>query len=208
MSFDLGYADANAHAGITGKLPSDRTTPLPEATLTIGPGAFLGFAALRATVLHEFEHVNHARLAKATVERWRATTTAGSFDSWLARERKAGRITLVEEALIGEEVKGGTKNTESLSYLVSFMATYEQVDLSKIPVGDEFAEVFVFGKLEQLTGDWIDANHVVADEVVARTLTYRDALGEPHRSRLMGYAERRHKELKGTNFELFWKEVK
>ncbi len=109
VSFDLGYEDANAHAGITGKLPSDRTTPLPEATLTVGPGAFTGFAALRATVLHEFEHVNHARLAKAAVERWRATTTEGTFDSWLKRERKAGRIDAIQEALIREEVRGGTE---------------------------------------------------------------------------------------------------
>jgi hypothetical protein len=208
VSFDLGYKDANAHAGITGKLPSDRTTPLPEGTLTIGPGAFLGFAALRATVLHEFEHVNHARQAKAAVERWRAETTGGSFDTWLARERKAGRLSLVEEALIREEVGGGTKNTESMSYLVSFMAAYEQVDLSEIPVDDNIAEAFVFGKLEQLTGDWIHADHVVADHVVARMQTYRDALGEPHRSRLMRYATRRHTELKGTGFELFWNEVK
>ncbi len=49
---------------------------------------------------------------------------------------------------------------------------------------------------------------MVQEHVIARMLTYRDALGEPHRSRLMRYAARRRTALEGTAFALFWEPLK
>ena len=144
VSFDLGYKDANAHAGVAGALPADRDTVLPEPTLTVGPGSFTTIGNLRATVLHEFTHVNHAKLALAAVRRWRATTKDGSFNGWLKREKKAGRVGALDYSIITEQVSGASKVTEALSYLVSFMAGYELLDLAKYPEGNDVIEDFIF----------------------------------------------------------------
>jgi hypothetical protein len=205
VSFNLGYTDANAHAGVVGKIPSDRETPLPEPTLEVGPGAFKTLPELRATLLHELAHVNHAVQALDAVKRWRATTTEGGFLTWLARERKATRIDAVDFAVIKEEVEGGTENTEALSYLVSFTAAYHEVDLGRMPAGDEFVEGMVFGKLTQLADKWLRADHAVQERVLEQLVAYRDSLDAAHRERLMSFATRKHDSFSDTSaYRLFY----
>jgi len=204
VSFNLAYEDANAHAGIVGKLPSDRETPLPEPTLEVGPGAFTTLIALRATILHELAHVNHAVMAIEAVNRWRATTTDGNFLTWLAREQKKGRVDAVDFAVIKEEVKGGTENTESLGYLVSFTAAYHLEDLSGLPADDEVIDdKLLFGKLAQLADEWFRADHAVQDHVLEQLVAYRDALDTAHRERFARYVNRKHDRASAV-YQLFW----
>ncbi len=206
VSFNLAYEDANAHAGIVGKVPSDRETPLPEPTLEVGPGAFKTLIALRATILHELAHVNHAVQAIEAVKQWRATTTDGTFASWLAREQKKGRIHAVDYAVIKEEVEGGTENTESLAYLVSFTAAYHLEDLARLPADDEVVDQhLLFGKLEQLSFEWPRADHAVQEHVLEQLVAYRDSLDTAHRERLARYVERKHDRCDPTSvYRLFW----
>jgi hypothetical protein len=205
VSFDLAYEDANAHAGIVGKVPSDRVTPLPDPTLEVGPGAFTTLTSLRATILHEFAHVNHAVQAIEAVKRWRATTTDGKFLTWLAREQKAGRIDAVDFSLIKEEVEGGTENTEALGYLVSFTAAFHLNDLSAMPAGDEIAAGWLFEKLIQLADEWITADHAVQERVLEQLVAYRDSLDAVHRERLVSFASRKHDRFSaGTAYALFY----
>ena len=184
-----------------GALPADRDTALPEPTLTVGPGSFTTIGnRVRATVLHELEHVNHAKLANAAVRRWRATTKAGSFDSWLARENKAGRVGVVEDSLIGEEVSGGTKNTESLSYLVASWRATTQVDLAKTRSTtwsreDSSSEARAargrVGRRPTTSSQ---------EQVVAHCSTYRDTLGEPHRPRLCATPSAGTRRARGSDY--------
>ena len=124
VNFDVHLTDSNAHAGVAGAIPSNRETPLPVPTLTVGPKAFQDLASLRATLLHEYTHMRHAVQTIEAVERWRATTTDGTFESWLTRQHKTGKLDAIDFAVIKEQVTSKTSNTESLSYLVSFTATY------------------------------------------------------------------------------------
>jgi hypothetical protein len=205
VSFDLTYTEANAHAGIVGKLPSDRKTVLPQPTLELGPGAFDDVVALRATLLHEFAHVNHAVQAIEAVERWRATTTDGDFLPWLGREQKAGRIDAFDFALIKEQVQGGTKNTEALGYVISFTAAYDSVDLTRFPEGDPIVDLALFGKLIEVADQWMTANHAVQDHVIAQLVAYRDSLDAAHRDRLVSFVTARHDAAGATSaYRLFW----
>jgi hypothetical protein len=205
VSFSLDYEDANAHAGVAGPVPSDRESALPEPTLELGPGAFTTLAALRATLLHEFAHVDHAAEAIEAVKRWRETTTDGKFLTWLARELKGGRIDAVDFAVIKEEVEGGTENTEALSYLVSFVASYHLVDLASMPVGDDVVDDFVFAKLTQLADEWLRADHAVQERVLVQLIAYRDSLDTTHREWMVRLAGRRHDRSGATSvFRLFW----
>jgi hypothetical protein len=206
VSFNLGYEDANAHAGIVGKLPSDRETPLPEPTLEVGPLSFTTLTALRATVLHELAHVNHAVRAIEAVKQWRATTTDGKFLTWLAREQKKRRIDAVDFAVIKEEVEGGTENTESLAYLVSFTAAYHLEDVAGLPADDEVIdEKLLFGKLGQLADEWPRADHAVQEHVLEQLIAYRDSLDTTHRERFARYVNRKHDRCGDTSvYRLFW----
>jgi hypothetical protein len=204
VSFDLSYLDANAHAGIVGKLPSDRETPMPEPTLELGPGAFEDLPSLRGTILHELAHVNHAVQAIEAVTRWRAETTDGKFLTWLAREKKAGRIDAVDFSIIKEEVEGGTENTEALAYVVSFIASYDAVDISAMP-DEEIVNLKVFGRLRQLADEWIRADHAVQDRVLEQLIAYRDSLDPGRRARLVGYAALRCEAMAATSvYQLFY----
>jgi len=205
VSFDLSYTGANAHAGVAGKVPSDRETPLPEPTLELGPGSFLSLPELRGTLLHEFTHVHHAVQTIEAVRRWRTTTTGGTFLSWLAREQKAGRIDAVAFSVIKEGVEGGTENTEALAYVVSFMAAYDDLDLGPMPAGDEVVDTKIFGKLTQAADEWIRADHAVQERVLEQLIAYRDSLDAVHRERLVQFAARRHDGAAGTSvYRLFY----
>lgn len=189
LSFNLDYMDANAHAGVAGEIPSDRTTPLPEPTLELGPLAFEDLPSLRATLLHEFTHLNHHTQTVAAVERWRATTTDGPFLNWLQRELKAGRIDAIDFSVIKEHVEGGTETTESLSYLISFVSSYHLRDLAEYPSED--ADGKLFAKLDQLASDWVGADHVVQDYVADQLNAYRDTLDDAHRERINAFIAKR-----------------
>jgi len=205
VSFDLTYDGANAHAGIVGKLPSDRETPMPEPTLELGPGAFEDLASLRGTILHELAHVNHAVQAIEAVTRWRAQTTDGTFLTWLAREKKKGRIDAVDFAVIKEEVEGGTENTEALAYVVSFIASYDAVALSTMPAGDAIVDLRIFGRLVQLADEWIRADHAVQDHVIEQLIAYRDSLDPARRERLVSYAATKCEAMSATSvYQLFY----
>lgn len=205
VSFNLKYTKANAHAGVAGAVPSDRDSPLPEPTLELGPGAFKTLAELRGTILHEFTHLRHAVQTIEAVKRWRAATTDGKFLTWLAREQKAGRIGAVDLSIIKEGVEGGTENTEALAYVVSFMVAYDDVDLGRMPVGDEIVDSKIFGKLTQVADEWIRADHAVQERVLERLIAYRDSLDPGHRERLVQFAARKHDGAAATSvYRLFY----
>ncbi len=205
VSFSLKYKEANAHAGVVGAVPSDRESPLPEPILEVGPGAFRTLAELRATLLHEFVHLNHAVQTLEAVKRWRATTSDGKFPAWLARELKGGRIDAIDFSVIKEGVEGGTENTEALAYLVSFTGAYHLTDVSVMPAGDEIVEDMMFGKLRQLADEWIRADHAVQQRVLEQLIAYRDSLDADHRARLVRFATRKHDGCADTSaYRLFW----
>ena len=62
VSFNLAYEDANAHAGIVGKVPSDPETPLPEpdARGARRSALFKSSIGRRATNPHRLAHSNDA----------------------------------------------------------------------------------------------------------------------------------------------------
>ena len=86
--------------------------------------------------------------------------------------------------MIKEEVEGGTENTESLAYLVSFTAAYHLEDLARLPADDEVVDQhLLFGKLEQLSFEWPRADHAVQEHVLEQLVAYRDSLDPAHRER-------------------------
>jgi hypothetical protein len=202
VSFDLDHTDSAAHAGVAGALPADRTSSLPEPTLEVGPRAFSNLPELRATLLHEFSHQNHAALAIAALRQWRAAGGKSSFETWLKGRHKAGAFQDVQYAIIREQVTPHAESTESLSYLRGFLASYHLRDLDEVGTG-EVADAFLFRSLGDLAGEWLRAAHAVQDEVLRQLLDYRSALPEAHRSRLDEYVARRRSGA-GGNLRLFW----
>jgi hypothetical protein len=208
INFNVNYTEANAHAGIKGALPCDRETPLPVPSLEIGPRAFGELAELRSTLLHEFEHMLHAKSAIEAVELWRATTSDGEFGPWLERRHKAGKVDAIEFALIKEQVAGKSNNTESLAYLTDFMTTFHLRSLAEVPEGDA-GDALLFSALIELSKVWGHANHAVQEDVIERLRTYRDAtLSDEHRARLKAWAANRRELFDEKSvFRLFYGKV-
>jgi len=203
VNLDLDLDHVAGHAGVAGAVPSDRTSPLPEPSLEVGPRAFGSLVDLRATLLHEHVHLNHARRAVEAVRRWREETTTGSFPAWLRKQRKAGSIDEVTYDIVAEQVTEASSSTEALAYLTSFLATYHLRDIVADGAGGP-ADALHFGKLSELATEWVHASHHVQDEVVRLLVSYRDeVLEEAHRGRLVDYAGRRQAEAIG-NDRLFW----
>ena len=139
------------------------------------------------------------------IKRWRATTTDGTFLTWLAREQKAGRIDAAEFSVIKEGVEGGTENTEALAYVVSFIAEYHELDLASMPLSGDAVDSRLFGRLRQVADEWVRADHAVQDRVLEQLIAYRDALDPGHRERLVDYAARKHDGLPAASvYRLFY----
>lgn len=186
VSFNLDHRDSSAHAGVAGAIPSDRTTPLPEPTLEVGPRAFGDLIALRGTLLHEFTHLGHAVKTIEAVRRWRATERKLPFLAWLERQR----LDPVEHAIIAEQVTPHAESTESLAYLRGFTSSYHLYDLSAIP-DDVVGDTKLFKELGYLAEEWPRAAHAVQDEVIEQLVAYRDALPPDHQARFNAYVRGR-----------------
>jgi hypothetical protein len=209
VSFNLDHPPSSkAHAGVAGAIPSDRDTPLPEPTLVVGPGSFGDLVSLRATLLHEFSHVNHATKTIAAVERWRATERKLPFDRWLNRQVEAGKVDPVDFAVISEQVTTQDETTESLSYLRAFMTTYHLRDLSELK--DEAPEnTFVFQALGNLADYWLGAGQAAGERAIVELLAYREStMDAAHRERFDAYVARRHQAVASDKYlSLFWKRL-
>ncbi len=205
VNFNVHLKGANAHAGIKGALPSDRDSELPVPSLEVGPLAFGDLVALRGTLLHEYEHMRHAEKAIEAVQLWRATTSDGDFEAWLARRHKAGKVDAVDFAVIKQQVEGLSNNTESLAYLAGFTATYHLRSLAEFP-DDDAGDTKLFKPVVELADEWFHANHAVQDEVVEQLRAYRDStLDEEHRRRLQAWAARRRDKFDAKSvFHLFY----
>jgi hypothetical protein len=204
VSFDLDHRDSRAHAGVAGAIPSDRTTPLPEPTLEVGPLAFGDLISLRSTLLHEFTHLGHATKTIAAVKEWRETELKLPFSAWLDRRRRAGKIDAVEHAVIAEQVTAHSETTESLAYLRDFTSAFHLRDLAAVGEG-EVADLMLFEDLGKLSSEWPRAAHAVQDKVVEELVAYRDGtLSAEHAQRFTAYVRRRRDAAGESVFGLFW----
>ncbi|WP_028062593.1 hypothetical protein [Solirubrobacter soli] len=186
VNVNIDLADARGHAGKPGPVPCDRTTPLEEPMLEIGPLAFNNPISLRGTVLHEFEHIHHTEKAIEAVGRWRATEPRDDFPVWLDKQLKRGKISALDHGVIREQVSSGTEATESLAYLTGFMATYHLRPLDDIEL---------FTSLVHLADEWPRAGHAVQEETITQLLAYREGLETPHKDALDAFVAPRRTEL-------------
>ena len=63
----------------------------------------------------------------------------------------------------------------------------------------------LFGKLDQLSVEWLRADHVVQDHVIAQLVAYRDTLDAPYAARMNAFTAKRFGEyLAESPFRLFW----
>lgn len=194
INFDI---ESNEEHGATqgGTVPTDRTSPLKEPAVTIGPGAMTDPASLESTVVHELTHAEHARTAIRWVKQWRASGSDQEFAPWILKQVKGARLDTITLKIIEEQVgqpivssQGaiitGSSVTESLAYLAAFVTLYHRQDVDAVEEGDA-GDTKLFQKLAYLSEEWVEAGHAVQKSVLDELgQYYSTTLGPRHQERL------------------------
>ena len=90
---ETGYVDAAGHY-VGRALPIDKTGPLPQIAIMLGPEAFKpGKAAALETLRHEEKHFTHAQLAVGWLLQWRDERAGKPFMDWLRAKHSATKIS-------------------------------------------------------------------------------------------------------------------
>jgi hypothetical protein len=197
LNFDMDE-DAKARGGIT-RLPTDRTSPIPESGITFGPLAFNSRSEIQVlgTAVHESVHFGHAELAISWLQQWRSSSTPRPFPDWLRRQRDRRRLTREEYDLIIEETRSGeSPATETLAHLEAFMATYHHMPI----VTDHYR----FEQIAKGARFWAHAGHAINDSSIRRLTSYYGSLDAAHRSDFASYARTMQSTTGGSLHNYFW----
>ncbi len=197
VTFDLFMDDAHGKGGA--RIPTDESTEVSPPTVALGPRAFNSesYVYTLSTAVHETQHFTHAMDAVALLAEWRSKETKKSFIEWLRSQKKKKRITAEQYALAVDMTKGDSPDSEILSHLEGFMASYHRIEVSESPhlmknIGD-MADYYLF------------ASSSIGDAAIARLAAYYSTLDQAHKDRLAEYARAGFKRTKSDhNLNLFW----
>jgi hypothetical protein len=208
--------DAGGKAGSTEPLRTTGAPSDPRPTVGVGPSVFATPDNVESTITHELTHAEHTRLAVRWLKRWRASQSKGSaasvvpFHSWLAKQKVDDAVKfLVLEQLAPEEgdsrelstLKAGSSNTELLSYLAGFKATYERTD-----VGPDASHPDLEHFLHHLDEYWGGASDDVRSRVVDELGAFLGRVDAAHRERFRTAVQNRRSDARNheTKYSKLW----
>jgi hypothetical protein len=137
-------------------------------------------SAVAQTLIHEGTHVGHAERTLELRHRWQARGGGVSFDAWLLREQRAGRLGVEEVTVARQALLGETSGIEIMARVEAFTSTYD-----RLPPDDPAA----FVQFSTLAEYWVP---VMAPDSLIEPIRrialdrlfhyYEHALDEPHRA--------------------------
>jgi hypothetical protein len=200
VNFNLEMDDAKARGGIT-RLPTDRSSAIPESGITFGPLAFNSRSEIQllGTAVHESTHLAHAELAIDWLQRWRGTRTRDSFPDWLRGQMRRRRLSREQYDLIIEETRSGdSPSTETLAHLEAFMATYHHMPIDET--------IYRFEQIDKGAEFWAFAGHAINDSSISRLASYYRSLNA---TRQHDFADHARSRQRGTvrPYRDFWNRV-
>ncbi|MBE8522633.1 hypothetical protein ILP97_34960 [Amycolatopsis sp. H6(2020)] len=194
VNFDPTFEARNAEGatvtpgGQTPVASLDPLAPIPELCVVLGRGALRPSspAYTRAVLDHEWRHVAHFRRAFHLVGLWHRSGGQRPFPDWLAREHRAGRISIEDLLLTRERVESGATGT---SVRVGITETYAPLEaflnnFNAMPL--EMPERDLFRQLADFADRWyapLDAQgRAMQREMLGRFRPFRARLDQPHRA--------------------------
>ena len=197
VTFDLFMDDAHGKGGT--RIPTDESTEVSPPTVALGPMAFMSesYVYTLSTAVHETQHFTHAKDAEALLEEWRSKKRKETFIEWLRNQKKKKRITAEQYALAVDMTKGDSPDSEILSHLEGFLASYHRIEVSDSP--------YLLKNIGDIADYWLFSSSSIGDAAIARLAAYYSTLDQAHKDKLAEYAQAGFDRTKSDhNLNLFW----
>ncbi len=188
LNFNINMHHAYGHGGLF-QLPTDRSTPIQDAILAIGPGVFdrNNPNDVRATFLHELTHYAQAQRSIELLRIWRASGSRLSFESWLSQQERRDRISATERLITARFTERNDHSTETLAHLNAFLYSYPRADLSD-------PDNFLFRSFFSFSGHWNTAGRELQDTTIQSILRFYNTLTAPYQSRFFNYVNTKRRQ--------------